>query len=48
MTRRGLIRVHTSVRENVLIRGVKLVHNIETRLITTIVGNLVLTPSEQL
>jgi len=42
---RALIRVHTNATEYVLVRSVKLVHNIEIRLIT--VSIIVLTPSEQ-
>jgi len=44
--RRALIRAHSPTMECVLFHSIKLVHNIEVRLVTKIVGVIVVTPSE--
>jgi len=44
-THRGF-KLQTSAKEYVLVRNVKLVHNIEIRLITKIVGNVVIGKEE--
>jgi len=46
-TRKTLIRVQTSAKKYVSVHNVKLVQNIDIRLITKIIGTIVLTPSEQ-
>jgi len=39
--------MNTSTKKHVLVHSVKLVHKIEIRLITNLIGITVLTPSEQ-
>jgi len=47
VTRKALIRAHTSAKEYVLVCSVKLVHHFEMKLITKIISIIVLTLTEQ-